>query len=111
MRQWAPPVVVCGPNRADNHAIDVNCFARRDLFDSAGYCWRGAGECPGGAERRDYAHLWVQFAQRGKVKVVKMEVGYHGHVGISGLLGWQWPPDAAQVRHPPSEHRVGEDPY
>jgi hypothetical protein len=102
---------VCGPNRADNHAIDVEGFARRDLLDSAGYCGRGAGQCPGGADRRDYAHLWAQFAQRGKVKVVKMEVGYHGYIGISGLLGRQWAPDAAQVRHPPGEHRVGEDPY
>jgi len=102
---------VCGPNGADNDAIDVNCFARRDLLDSAGYCWRGAGQYPGGPDRRHYSHLRAQFAQRGKVKVVKMEVRYHGHVGISGLLGRQWPPDAAQVRHPLSEHRVGEDPY
>jgi hypothetical protein len=54
---------VCGPNRADNDAIDVNCFARRDLLDSARYCWRGAGQYPGGADGCDYSHLSAQFAQ------------------------------------------------
>jgi hypothetical protein len=67
MRKWAAPVVVCGPDRADDHAVDVNGFAGRDLFDSAGYCRCGAGQCTSGADRRDYAHVWAEPAQRGKV--------------------------------------------